>query len=93
LDQREDDVVVNRGRQAVLLVRGDGQPPADLLAGLRVDDPVLVLDLGKTLGGAVREKGDWELRDVHLVPAGEKNAGGVSGCNGLRLLRHGFRAE
>ena len=59
VDQGDDDVGIGGGRQAVGIAAGDGQPP------------VSVLEIEGLLApwGAIRQQGDRELGEVHLVPA------------------------
>jgi hypothetical protein len=69
LDQPDDHVLIERGREAVLVVRGDGQPPGDHLAGPLVADPVLEGEGLAAGGDAAAQGGERELGQVQLVPS------------------------
>jgi hypothetical protein len=65
VNQGDDHVRIGGGRQTVSVAAGDGQPPV----------PVLEIEGFLPLGSVVREQGDGELGQVHLVPADERGEG------------------
>src|SRR4051812_46308144 len=69
LDQGQDDVVIDRRRQAVLLRRRDGQPADNRLSRRRVEEAILVLDLLKVPGRPTAQYRDRELTYIHFILA------------------------